>query len=273
MRFKNLTIILTLTCLSVVAFAGLVLLPITNGICEWTGDNSSKSYTNSLVDIEEVKSWDDRSRDAQMGRGWWINASLQAGPMGAYASVSPSIYGLSSFNPVKVYAGDSGLYGGVATVIAERKSVSVSVCSVCKGSHSYAGNRRSNEGQERTLTAKVTAQKVMRVTGISTEQSDQTEHEAGASLTAKTEVAAGPYKVQVEATGHYTWTHADGNKYTEVTRLTEEYYKLKEGTSTGQSRFIGSNYGMVPADTEASLNFNFEGHSSGNNVSYTADKY
>ncbi len=44
MRFKNLTITLTLMCLSIIALAGLVLLPITNVICEvdeygWTESN------------------------------------------------------------------------------------------------------------------------------------------------------------------------------------------------------------------------------------------
>ena len=63
MRFKNLTIILTLTCLSIVALAGLTFMPITEGICEWSGDESNKSYyTNNIVD----------------GKGWEMSVSLSA---------------------------------------------------------------------------------------------------------------------------------------------------------------------------------------------------
>ena len=207
MRFKNLTITLTLTCLSIIAITGLVLLPITNGICEWTGGEHFKSYTNSSVDIEQEAKpgdYDNWSKDTQMGRGWFINASLAAGPYGAYASVSPSIYGISSFNPVEVVAGTSGIYGGTANVKAERKKMSVSVCSSCGGSHTYEGDKNSNENQERTLTAKVTADKWYDVTGVGVEQEKQTEHEAGASLTATAEVSGLVYSGGLSATGHYT---------------------------------------------------------------------
>ncbi len=51
MRYKNLTITLTLGCLSIVALAGLVMLPISDGVCELTvkgwkysDDNTSASY-------------------------------------------------------------------------------------------------------------------------------------------------------------------------------------------------------------------------------------
>ena len=84
MRFKNLTITLTLTCLSIVAITGLVLLPITNGICEWTGDEHNKTYTNSSVDIEQEAKPNDYgnwSKDTQMGRGWFINCSLVVSPV------------------------------------------------------------------------------------------------------------------------------------------------------------------------------------------------
>lgn len=72
MRYKNLTITITLGVLSMVAVAGLVLMPISNGICEWTGDAANKSYSNSSVDIEQEQKPNDFnnwSKDTQMGRG------------------------------------------------------------------------------------------------------------------------------------------------------------------------------------------------------------
>ena len=81
MRFKNLTITLTLTCLSVVALAGLVLLPITNGICDWTGGKSSKKLLREeALDAEEKESSNDAdwSEDTRKGRGWHLSASLSS---------------------------------------------------------------------------------------------------------------------------------------------------------------------------------------------------
>ena len=82
MRFKNLTIILTLMSLSVVAFVGLTLLPITDGICEWTGDKSSKSYYLNSVHKDKKpnpNNPDAWSEDTREGRGWHLSASLSAG--------------------------------------------------------------------------------------------------------------------------------------------------------------------------------------------------
>ena len=95
MRFKNLTITLTLTCLSVVALAGLVLLPITNGICDWTGGKSSKSYTEEALDAEE--------------QGWKLSASLSAISNSASGSVSPSIHTVGVFTSEKTYSGSANL--------------------------------------------------------------------------------------------------------------------------------------------------------------------
>ena len=60
MRLKNLTITLTLTCLSIVAITGLVLLPISKGICElyesdwysYDGGYSANYYAQENVDNE-----------------------------------------------------------------------------------------------------------------------------------------------------------------------------------------------------------------------------
>ena len=82
MRFQNLTITLTLTCLSIVAIAALALLPITDAIGNWSGTDCSKSYSRSDLNVHECS--------------WWLSASLSASG-GASASVSPSIHTMEVF--------------------------------------------------------------------------------------------------------------------------------------------------------------------------------
>ena len=62
MRFKNLTITITLGCLSIVALVGLFMMPITNVICDvqnfgWTEDDGAQAaeYYN-MKDIAN-ESW------------------------------------------------------------------------------------------------------------------------------------------------------------------------------------------------------------------------
>lgn len=105
MRFKNLTIILTLTCLSVIAFAGLAFLPITNGICaSWT-DNSFGSIGRKSLS-------DNYSMDATF-RGWSLSASVIAGANAASASASPSITGLGDFTESYAWIGHANTYAKV----------------------------------------------------------------------------------------------------------------------------------------------------------------
>ena len=94
MRFKNLTIILTLTCLSLVALAGLVILPIT-GNCElfkhgryYFNDNTA---TNFMV-TEDSK-----------GASWQIYAYIDA--KGVSASISPDEYNVSHFTKNRKFTG------------------------------------------------------------------------------------------------------------------------------------------------------------------------
>lgn len=91
MRFKNLMITLTLTSLSIVAIVGLALLPITEGICDWTGDESSKNYSEEQLDDDE--------------QGWYLNASLSATRSSASGSVSPSIHTVEVFTEEETYSG------------------------------------------------------------------------------------------------------------------------------------------------------------------------
>ena len=101
MRFKNLTIILTLTCLSLVAFAGLVLLPISNGVCQLTvkdwkySEDNTSAYYGAYHDDEN---WSLTS---------WIDAK------GINASVSVSAWPASSWTK-------TGRKDGSAIVYAHR---------------------------------------------------------------------------------------------------------------------------------------------------------
>ncbi len=81
MRFHNLTITMTLACLSIVAIAALALLPITNGVCEsgfyasdWTysNDNTQASYSAR-----------------HYGSHWSLSGSVDARGVDASVSVSP----------------------------------------------------------------------------------------------------------------------------------------------------------------------------------------
>ncbi len=102
MRFKNFTITLTLICLSVIAFAGLVLLPITNGICaSWTYKsvgrvNSGVLNVNYKMDL--------------VGRGWSLTGHLSAGPGAAIASAAPEIDGENDFTETHAWIGYANAY-------------------------------------------------------------------------------------------------------------------------------------------------------------------
>lgn len=75
MRFKNLTITLTLTCLSLVALAGLVLLPITDAIGNWT-TSSNGCYANYYASQN------------QDNRSWYLQAEVNAKGVTASGNVN-----------------------------------------------------------------------------------------------------------------------------------------------------------------------------------------
>lgn len=88
MRFKNLTITITLGCLSIVALAGLVMLPIEDVIsCSdddrvWNkaGDNRSASFSAHHKYPDDLNNL-----------GWSVSGSLNVSVSYAYASATPSI--------------------------------------------------------------------------------------------------------------------------------------------------------------------------------------
>lgn len=67
------------------------MLPISNGVCEWSGGKSSKSYSESVLDDDE--------------QGWDLSISLFAGRNNASVSVSPSINSVGVFTSEKTYSG------------------------------------------------------------------------------------------------------------------------------------------------------------------------
>ena len=86
MRFKNLTITLTLTCLSVVALAGLVLLPIA-GNCELHQHGWTYSNNNTAANITVTED--------TAGASWQVFGSVDAKSVSA--SVSPDDHNLGLF--------------------------------------------------------------------------------------------------------------------------------------------------------------------------------
>ena len=104
MRFQNLTITLTLTCLSVVAFAGLMLLPISNGACEWTDTGFGSLGRKSLSDSYDMD---------ETHRGWSLSGSVKAGANTASASASPSITGLEDFTETYAWIGYANTHAQV----------------------------------------------------------------------------------------------------------------------------------------------------------------
>lgn len=110
MRFKNLTINVTLGCLSIVALAGLVLFPITNGICEGESEFYESSWTFSNGNTQASYS------AKHYGEHWSLSASVDA--RGVDASVSVSPFELTDW-------AESGRLVGTATVTAFRDNYSV----------------------------------------------------------------------------------------------------------------------------------------------------
>ncbi len=105
MRYKNLTITTTLMCLSIVAVAGLVMMPISNGVCRlyqhgWTPYNNNTA-ANIMV-TEDTK-----------GASWQVYATVDAaggvsstsGEKLVYASIYTDPYNLRDFTEDKTFDG------------------------------------------------------------------------------------------------------------------------------------------------------------------------
>lgn len=94
MRFKNLTITITLGCLSIVALAGLVMLPI-SGNCELHQHGwyyNTKNIAANITVTEDTK-----------GDSWQVDAFVSAKEVSA--SITPDDHNLSLFTEDKIYSG------------------------------------------------------------------------------------------------------------------------------------------------------------------------
>ncbi len=78
MRYKNLTITITLGCLSLVALAGLVMLPISDGVCELTVKGWKYSNENTAASYGAYQ--DDEN--------WKLTSYIDAKSINASVSVS-----------------------------------------------------------------------------------------------------------------------------------------------------------------------------------------
>lgn len=266
MRFKNLTIHVTLGFLSVIALVALALLPITNGICEWTGDESSKSYYTNSVHIDKQANPDNPpawSEDTRKGRGWHLSANLSASVWGSSAYMSCSIYGEK---PLVAYTGET-TYSGTANVRAWRIATGASIwCDTCQGYYDYsieaAEDKNTDEWEVQTIAAKVKSIRYYHLKGV--EYDESAEHTISTGLKASTDVKVAVVEASVETWAEYTWTHESGKTLKADKKI--EYNVLEEGDSQSQSAGI-SNWPAL-ANSNAETNFYFEGTSSSNSVSY-----
>ena len=95
MRYKNLTITITLGCLSIVALAGLVMLPITDVISCSDSDRSDQAWYLSPDNRTVSFSANHKYPDNLNNLGWSVKAelrvSIDGGYGSAFAKATPSI--------------------------------------------------------------------------------------------------------------------------------------------------------------------------------------
>lgn len=257
MRFQNLTITLTLSCLSIVAIAALALLPITDAIGNWSGTDSSKSYSRSDLNVHEC--------------GWSLSASLSASGGGASASVSPSIHTVGVFTSEETYSGSANVR---AWRNAGRRITyynCASYCSECSGSgglgHPLVVNFEYDEDpKSETIFATVDMVTQMQVWGR--KKHARTRKYLGSVVL--TTVSMGEYVSATLGGKQYTWTE-NGVEYWEVD------HNEDTNPASGESKGVDVSVTNWLARSGAEASFNFEDASdssvdevsTSNSVSYT----
>lgn len=204
MRFQNLTITLTLACLSIVAIAGLVLLPITDGICNWTGDDSSKSYSKSDLDVHE--------------QGWSLSASLSASGGGASVSVSPSIHTVGVFTSEETYSGSANVRAWRNAGKRITYYNCADYCSECSGSNGLGHPlvvdfKYDEDPKHETIFATVDVVTQVQVWGR--EKHLRTREDIGSTVS--TTVGIDDYASATMGGEQYSWTE-NGVKYWEISK-------------------------------------------------------
>ena len=257
MRFQNLTITLTLACLSIVAIASLVLLPITDGICEWMGSDSSKSYSKSDLDVHE--------------QGWSLSASLSASSGGASASVSPSIHTVGVFTSEETYSGSANVRAWRDAGKRITYYNCADYCSECSGSgglgHPLAVDFESAEDPE-SKTIFATVDMVTQYQVFGREKHWITRKYVGSTV--QTTVGLSDYASATVGGEQYSWT-ANGVKYWEIRK--EDRTNPESGPSEGADASV-CNW-SARSGAEASFNFEDASDSSidevntSNSVTYT----
>ncbi|MYB93853.1 hypothetical protein F4054_14190 [Candidatus Poribacteria bacterium] len=257
MRFQNLTITLTLACLSIVAIAGLVFLPITDGICEWTGNDSSKSYSKSDLDVHE--------------QGWSLSASLSASGGGASASVSPSIHTVGVFTSEKTYSGSANVRAWRNAGKRITYYNCADYCSECSGSgglgHPLVVDFEYDEDPE-SKTIFATVDMVTQYQVFGREKHSRTREYIGSTVS--TTVGIDDYASATMGGEQYSWTE-NGVKYWEIRK------QDRTNPESGPSEGVEASVRNWLARSGAGASFNFEDASdssvdevsTSNSVSYT----
>lgn len=257
MRFQNLTITLTLTCLSTVAIVALALLPITDGICEWTGNDSSKSYSRTELDDDE--------------QGWSLSASLSASGGGASASVSPSIHTVGVFTSEKTYSGSANVRAWRNAGKRITYYNCASYCSECSGSgglgHPLVVNFEYDEDpKSETIFATVDMVTQYQVWGR--EKHSRTREYIG--NTVLTTVGIGDYASATMGGKQYSWTE-NGVKYWEIRKKdkTNPESGPSEGTKAGVDNWLARSGAEASFNFEDASDSSVDEISTSNSVSYT----
>ena len=262
MRFSNLTITLTLACLSIIAIAVLALLPITDGICESEFYGSDWTYSNDNTQA----SYSAR----HYGSHWSLSGSVDA--RGVSASVGVSPFELSDWT-------DADRLEGTATVTAIRGDASVwstyyhNDYHTCNnwffgcGGHSIiriieeSGDKYTNEqaadapeGDSLILEVQLTTHTATKATAISKKEGEEVE------ITIGYDIPANQLPMPVGTKGTYkTETLKSISKSYQVTGIKKPYVAEQIGRSANVSRrssFTGSNVQDHGA-TKASADFSF----------------
>lgn len=256
MRFHNLTITMTLACLSIVAIAALALLPITDGICEWTGDDSYKSYSKTELDFEE--------------QGWSLSASLSASGHSASGSVSPSIHTVGVFTSATTYSGSANVRAWRSAGHRYELVYCGYPCDYCQGHQQAVAFEATEDPENKTIFAKVDMVKMTRVYGKSRTQIWR----RGDSTTANTVVSVADYASVTVGGEKFSWTQ-DGVEYWEE-RTEEVPDQPSLGDAEGAEAGV-DNYPNGDSGAEASFDFENPGDDQGsstdigdsNSVSYS----
>ncbi len=257
MRFQNLTITLTLTCLSIVAIVALALLPITDAIGNWSGPDSSKSYSRSDLDVHE--------------QGWSLSASLSASSGGASASVSPSIHTVGVFTSEKTYSGSANVRPWRDAGKRITYYNCADYCSECSGSNGLGHPlvvdfKYDEDPKHETIFATVDMVTQVQVWGR--EKHLRTREYIGSTVS--TTVGIGDYASATMGGEQFSWTEG-GVKYWEISKnnRTNPESGPSNGTEAGVDNWSARSGAEASFDFEDASDSSINEVNTYNSVTYT----